>query len=156
MSEYWPLHEIEPMMHQIRSREFASNARSQVHSTPETCHFGLRNECGLNQQTARCTGRPRPIGFWKAWEDKRTMPQKNARAISLRRITRDRSLALAWLSLVELHPCRAQLRFTRQIHDNSQSTDGYRPNPIPGSRSHRRTITTNDLKPTLVSTITSN
>ena len=59
---------------------------------------------------------PRDGGFFKAWEDKKNDGLEKEKALSPRR---KQSLAvilsaLTWLSLVGLHPCRAQLRFTRQ------------------------------------------
>ena len=71
------------------------------------------------------------VGFPGMAGQKNAWPKKRAGARRLR--PRGHSSVLAWLSLVGLLPSRAQLRFTRQIHHNSHSTNGYRPNPITGS-----------------------
>jgi hypothetical protein len=55
MNKKQPLIETEPGMHQIRSREFASNARSPVRSTQEACHIGPGKRLSLNKQHARST-----------------------------------------------------------------------------------------------------
>ena len=56
-----------------------------------------------------------------------------------------RSSRLTRLSLVGLHPCRAQFRFTRQLHRNPPLPIRYRPNPIPGAETLRNTAPLNIL-----------
>ena len=55
-------------------------------------------------------------GFFQAWEDKKNDGPGKEKALSPRRKPGPggHSPALTWLSLVGLHPCRAQLRFARQ------------------------------------------
>lgn len=128
MSKNQSLIEIEPVMHRMRSRGFAHNARSQGRSTPETCHFELSKTVRLNKQAARSDlGR---LGF-KGMAGQ----QKNAQANHLTRaFKRDLSLVLAWLSLTGLHPCRARFCFTRPFQHNRNDVNAYQPNPITGSR----------------------
>jgi hypothetical protein len=59
-------------------------------------------------------------GVFKACQDKRMAGKRKRPSGSPRRLLREHSPTLTWLSLVGLHPCRAQLRFTRQRHYTSR------------------------------------
>lgn len=54
-------------------------------------------------------------GFFEAWEDKKNDAVESKKALSQYQGQGPAVIlpALTWLSLVGLHPCRAQLRFTR-------------------------------------------
>ena len=54
-------------------------------------------------------------GFSEAWQAKESLPpEQETPEAQPPRALRELFSRLTWLSLVGLHPCRAQLRFTRQ------------------------------------------
>jgi hypothetical protein len=93
-----------------RRPRIASNARSFVRATSDTYRFRAPS------QQARTVTDQVTMGFLRHWRTKRIMKLGKKKAPSRYRRQGPAVIlpALAWLSLVGLHPCRAQLRFARQ------------------------------------------
>jgi len=91
-----------------RGPRIAFNAHSEPEATPDTCPFR-----GQSQQARAADGELTP-GFLRHRRTKRMRVTKKALSRYHRQGLAVILPALAWLSLVGLHPCRAQLRFTRQ------------------------------------------
>ena len=117
----------------------ATNARSPIGATRAVSRSG-------GQRPKTRTARDElMVGFLRHGRTKRMMDPERNKALSRYRRQGQAVIlpALTWLSLVGLLPSRAQLRFTRQIHHNSNSTNGYRPNPITGSAQRSSRLETN-------------
>jgi len=91
-----------------RGPRIAFNAHSEPEATPDTCPFR-----GQSQQARAADGELTP-GFLRHRRTKRMRVTKKALSRYHRQGLAVILPALAWLSLVGLHPCRAQLRFARQ------------------------------------------
>jgi hypothetical protein len=91
-----------------RGSRIASNAHSQPEATPDARPFPSQS------QQARPAGARLPPGFSRHRRTKRMRATKKALSRYSRQGLAVILPALAWLSLVGLHPCRAQLRFTKQ------------------------------------------
>jgi hypothetical protein len=93
-----------------RRPRIASNARSFVRATSDTYRFRAPS------QQARTVTDQVTMGFLRHWRTKRIMKLGKKKAPSRYRRQGPAVIlpALTWLSLVGLHPCRAQFRFARQ------------------------------------------
>jgi len=135
-----PLIETEVEDRQTRARHFASNARSQPKGTWDTCLRpplvsirGSQTSLGLDGAADASAGASvgtspihwfHQIGWWvllRCGRAQKMMPstvrttKKPCRVAELLTGLATISVALTRLSLVGLHPCRAQLRFPEQL-----------------------------------------